>query len=237
MAGTQARAGLAAVPSRYYLTTEGRHFPISRRRSNRGVTPGVPRVRAGRGQLGDSLPWPRRGSLAGPARRRPVLACGAAVRARAPGRPEGGSSVAARAALVGGATGIAWLPRPGRRPAGGDGMPGEGGGAEVVGEVVTVGLAGSLVESEGVQRLAVVGELSQAAGAVDGAQDAGDPGGGVHGGARGGWHREPEAQAAAGAEDGAVCLLLRRVERVAGPVGQDGADPGQRARGDHRAVR
>src|SRR6266576_2227664 len=126
---------------------------------------------------------------------------------RRPGGPGGGASVAARAALVGGPTGIARLCRPGRRPAGGDGVPGEGGVAEVVGDVVPVGLAGRLVQGERIQGLAVVGELGQAAGAVDGAEGAGGPRWGTPGSTRGGLHWEPDAQAAAGAHDRAVCLL------------------------------
>src|SRR5690242_8222759 len=77
-----------------------------------------------------------------------VMPLRAAVRGyRLDGRGEE-SLVAARAALGGVATGIPRLGGPGRRPAGGDGMPGEGGAAEVVGEVVAVGLAGCLVQYE-----------------------------------------------------------------------------------------
>ena len=39
-------------------------------------------------------------------------------------------------------------------------MPVEGLAAELVGEVVAVGLAGAVVQAEGVQRLPVLGELA-----------------------------------------------------------------------------
>src|SRR5690242_2399055 len=157
--------------------------------------------------------------------------------ARCPARAVRKSSVAGRAALVGVATGIARLAAgPGRCPARGEGMPGEGGAGEVVGEVVAVNLAGGLVQPERVQRPAVVGELGHAAGAVDHAEHTGDAAGGTQGGACGDAHREPEAQAATGARDLAAGLLLRRVERLPGSVDQDGTDTRQLPDGNHRAA-
>src|SRR5690242_17006580 len=105
----------------------------------------------------------------------------------------------------------------------------------MVGEVVAVGLAGSEVQPERVQRLAVIGELGPAVRAADRAERAGETAGSLNG-ARTCWHREPERQAAASAKDLAVCLLLRRVERLPGPVDQDGADPRQLAGKHHHAM-
>src|SRR5262252_8442087 len=81
----------------------------------------------------------------GPLRRPWGLLAGSC--ALCPGSSPHGSSVAGRAARV--AAGIALLAAgPRRCPAGGEGVPGEGGAAELVGEVVALGLAGSVVQPE-----------------------------------------------------------------------------------------
>src|SRR5262249_53396023 len=171
------------------------------------------------------------GSRAGPsARRLHHVPSGGAI----PSGP-GGPSVTRRTALVCVATATSRLAGPGGGTPGGGGVPGEGGAGETVGEVVALRLAGTLVQLERVQGLAVVGELGHAVGAVDGAERPGNTAGGTEGSASAGRHREPEAQATARAQDLAVRLLLGRVERLPGPVDQDGADSRQRASGDHDA--
>src|SRR6516225_2146596 len=168
---------------------------------------------------------------------RPPWGLFAVLCALCPGSSSSGYLVAGRATRVGVAAGIALLAAgPGRCPAGGEGVPGEGGAAEVVGEVVALGLTGRLVQPERVQRLAVIGQLGRAAGAVDHAKHPGDAAGGAEGGTRRDPHREPEAQAATGAHDLPAGLLLRRVERLPGSIDQDGADPWQLPDGDHRAA-
>src|SRR5215469_18608427 len=97
-------------------------------------------------------------------------------------------------------------------------MPGEGCACEVVGEVVAVGLTGRLVQPERIQRFAVVGELGHTAGAAHHAERPCDAAGSTQVAACGDVYREPEAQAATGARDLAVGLLLRRVERLPGSI-------------------
>src|SRR5258706_9551404 len=95
-------------------------------------------------------------------------------------------------------------------------LPGKGGTAEGVAEVIAVNLATTLIEPERVERRAVEGELGDTVvRAVDRAQYP------VHL-ARGArprpWlnrHGEPEAQAAARAKDLPVRLLPRQVDRPA----------------------
>src|SRR5262249_11006679 len=140
-------------------------------------------------------------------------------------------TTATAVAVAAGTTGASRLALLRRRPARGQGVPGEGDAAEAVAEAVAMGLAGRLVQHEGVQRLAVVGELRHAVVlAVDLAERAGEVARGRQRGA--GLDRDPEAQAASGALDRAVELLLRRVDGLAGPVDQHRAEIGHVAAGE-----
>src|SRR6185437_7603356 len=121
---------------------------------------------------------------------------------RAIGRTRGSCafpSVAGRATRVLAVPGgvIGWLARRDVGCANGSGVPGEALAAERVHEVITVDLAGRTVEPEGIQRLALVGELTAAAiGPLDLAERAAEVAGGVRGGPTAHGYREPEAQTA-----------------------------------------
>ena len=95
-------------------------------------------------------------------------------------------------------------------------MPGKGGTAEGVAEVIAVNLARTLIEPERAERPAVKGELGDAVvRAVDLAEYPVHAARGAQPRPRPNRHGEPEAQAAARAKDLPVRLLPRQVDRPA----------------------